>query len=81
MGLLVYWDYVVVDDIKELCMNYYQAVNILDEVREGANYPVYIINKALELTGDLDGSGIFEGQRSTRMGEALQKESERSGLV
>jgi len=35
-------------------MNYKQANNLLDDVREGANYSVQMINKALELTGDLD---------------------------
>lgn len=33
-------------------MNYYQAHNLLDEVREGAQYSQATINKALELTGD-----------------------------
>ena len=33
-------------------MNYYQAHNLLDEVREGAQYSQAMINKALELTGD-----------------------------
>ena len=33
-------------------MNYYQAHNILDEVREGAQYSEAMINFALELTGD-----------------------------
>ena len=36
-------------------MNYFEAHNLLDEVREGAQYHINIINKALELTGDLDG--------------------------
>lgn len=62
-------------------MNYYQASNILDEVREGANYPIHIINKALELTGDLNEYGILERFRSPRMGQEIQKESERPGLV
>lgn len=34
-------------------MNYFQAQNILDEVREGANYSEATIKYALELTGDL----------------------------
>ena len=33
-------------------MNYYQAHNILDEVRAGAQYSETMINIALELTGD-----------------------------
>ena len=35
-------------------MNYYQAQNLLDEVREGAKYPEATITYALELTGDLE---------------------------
>jgi hypothetical protein len=34
-------------------MNYYQAMKLLDKVREGVSYPLHLINKALELTGDL----------------------------
>jgi hypothetical protein len=34
-------------------MSHELAVKILDKVREGVPYPIYIINKALELTGDL----------------------------
>ena len=34
-------------------MNYYQAMALLDKVREGVSYPLHLINKALELTGDL----------------------------
>ena len=35
-------------------MNYYQAQNILDEVREGATYSEATVRYALELTGDLE---------------------------
>jgi hypothetical protein len=35
-------------------MNYFQAQNILDEVREGAKYSEATIRYALELTGDLE---------------------------
>ena len=34
-------------------MSYYQAMHILDRVREGWSYPESVINQALELTGDL----------------------------
>ena len=61
-------------------MNYYQAMDILDEVRAGANYPLPIINKALELTGDLNEHGIFERFRSERMEKKIQKENQRLGL-
>lgn len=61
-------------------MNYYQAQNILDEVREGANYSIQTINKALEMTGDLEPRG-FEEQRGKGMAEPLQKEGKRSGAI
>ena len=35
-------------------MNYFQACNLLDQVREGASIPESVITRALELTGDLD---------------------------
>jgi hypothetical protein len=35
-------------------MNYFQAQNILDEVREGATYSKATVRYALELTGDLE---------------------------
>lgn len=62
-------------------MNYKQANNLLDDVREGANYSVQMINKALELTGDLLESGAIERLGSPRMGQAVQGQSERLGSV
>jgi hypothetical protein len=35
-------------------MSHYEAMKILDKVREGVPYPLHLINKALELTGDLE---------------------------
>ena len=35
-------------------MNYYQAMRLLDRVKEGVPYPVRLITEALILTGDLD---------------------------
>ena len=35
-------------------MSHYEAMKLLDKVREGASYPLHLINKALELTGDLE---------------------------
>jgi hypothetical protein len=35
-------------------MNYFQAMILLDQVKDGRNVPLYLINKALELTGDLE---------------------------
>ena len=59
-------------------MNYRQANNLLDDVREGANYSVQMINKALELTGDLLESGAIERLGGARVDQALQGQSERS---
>ena len=35
-------------------MNYFEAMKLLDKVREGVPFPIHLINQALELTGDLD---------------------------
>lgn len=35
-------------------MSHHDAMRLLDKVREGVPYPLYLINKALELTGDLE---------------------------
>ena len=35
-------------------MSHYQAMKILDKVREGVPYPLHIIEEALRMTGDLD---------------------------
>jgi hypothetical protein len=35
-------------------MNYFEAMRLLDKVKEGVHFPVHLINKALELTGDLE---------------------------
>jgi hypothetical protein len=34
-------------------MSHYQAMQILDKVREGVPYPQHLIDQALRLTGDL----------------------------
>jgi hypothetical protein len=34
-------------------MSYYEAMKLLDKVREGVPVPLHLINKALELTGDI----------------------------
>lgn len=36
-------------------MNYFQAHEILDGIKDNMSYNLDAINKALELTGDLDG--------------------------
>ena len=61
-------------------MNYYQAQNILDEVREGANYSVETINKALEMTGDLE-PREFEEQRGKGVDFSLQEKGQRPGSL
>jgi hypothetical protein len=35
-------------------VNYFEAMRLLDKVREGVPFPIHLINKALELTGDLE---------------------------
>jgi hypothetical protein len=40
-------------------MNYFQAMQILDQVREGRAYPEHIITHALKLTGDIDEDNLF----------------------
>jgi hypothetical protein len=40
-------------------MNYQTAMRILDRVRDGVSYPKWVILKALELTGDIDGHGTL----------------------
>ena len=34
-------------------MSHADAMKLLDKVREGVPFPLHLINKALELTGDL----------------------------
>ena len=40
-------------------MTYEMAMKILDGVRDGVTYPQWLILKALELTGDIDGHGTL----------------------
>ena len=40
-------------------MTYAMAIRILDRVREGVHYPQWVILKALQLTGDIDGHGTL----------------------
>ena len=35
-------------------MSHSDAMKLLDKVRDGVPYPLHLINKALELTGDLE---------------------------
>lgn len=58
-------------------MNYFTAHKILDKAKEGTQYPLHTINKALELTGDR--FEPHEELRSQRMAETLQGQSKRFG--
>ena len=35
-------------------MSHFEAHQLLDKVKEGVPFPLHLINKALELTGDLE---------------------------
>jgi hypothetical protein len=41
-------------------LNYFEAHNLLDKIRHGHNAPQFLINKALELTGDLSCGALCE---------------------
>ena len=56
-------------------MTYYEAMRLLDKVRDGAQYPLHTINQALELTGDR--SELHEGMRGERMVSQVQPEKAR----
>jgi hypothetical protein len=56
-------------------MNYFDAMRILDKVTEGLTYPEKIVNSALEITGDLDGQGTPQRQRSSGMDCKVQEEA------
>jgi hypothetical protein len=52
-------------------MTHELAMKILDKVKEGTPYPQRVVDKALEMTGDLDElqqerSEQFRGQNTTR---------------
>lgn len=42
---------------RRLQVTYKMAMQILDKVRDGVHYPLSVILKALELTGDIDEHG------------------------
>jgi len=64
-------------------MNYEHAKAILDRVRDGIAYPPHTIQKALEMTGDIDGhiEGMEEGMRSTGVDQAVSQESNGRGEI
>ena len=41
-------------------MNYFEAMRLLDRVKEGVPIPLRLITEALILTGDLDEQGIYQ---------------------
>jgi len=51
-------------------MNHDQANRILDRTREGWQFSEFVINRALELTGDID------PDRGSGMGEALPEKGD-----
>jgi hypothetical protein len=58
-------------------MNYQTANLILDRVVDGESYPLNIVNKALEMTGDLN--GLHEGMRSQGVDYALSQKDAGNG--
>ena len=58
-------------------MTYEHAKIILDRVRDGIAYPSHTIQKALEMTGDIDGhiKGMDEDHRSAGVDQALSEKS------
>ena len=41
-------------------MNYFEAMRLLDRVKEGVPIPLRLITEALILTGDLDDEGMYQ---------------------
>ena len=58
-------------------MNYEHAITILNRVRDGVAYPRHTIDKALEMTGDIDGhiKGMDADYGSAGVGQTLPQES------
>jgi hypothetical protein len=57
-------------------MNFEHAKAILDRVRDGVAYPRHTIEKALEMTGDIDGhiERMDEDHRSAGVDQTLPQE-------
>ena len=62
-------------------MNLDHAKAILDRVRDGVAYPPHTIDKALEMTGDIDGhiKGMDEDHRSAGVDQTLPQKSDGGG--
>jgi len=60
-------------------MNFYQAQNLLDNIRHGdAVYPAFMVNKALFLTGDLseyEFERMDDGMRSAGLVAEIQNQA------
>ena len=54
-------------------MNYFEAVKLLNEVKDGVNHSTESITYALFLTGD-----ISDGMRGEGMGQEIQRHESRS---
>lgn len=57
--------------IRDLQLNYFQAKRLLDEIKDGRDAPLVLINKALSLTGDMDDicDDIYSGWQSSGKGQ------------
>ena len=63
-------------------MSHYEAIKILDRIKDGANYSLATINQALFLTGDIDGyqfSGMDGSYGSAGMDCAIQPQGDIAG--
>jgi hypothetical protein len=62
--------------IRGVQVNYFQAKRLLDEIKDGRDAPLVLINQALSLTGDMDDvrSDIYGGWQSSgkRQAEVCQ---------
>ena len=45
-------------------MSHFEAHQLLDKVKDGKNVPLYLINKALELTGDLESTPMAYSRKN-----------------
>jgi hypothetical protein len=60
-------------------LNYFQAQDLLDQVRHGHNAPSFLVDKALELTGDLSCGTFCEDGLESRVYRSRQTPSEGIG--
>lgn len=60
-------------------MNYYQAQDLLDQIRHGHNAPPFLIDKALELTGDLCDRTLCKNGHESGIYRPCETESQGTG--